>query len=56
MHVFVSVAEARVRLEAFRQHYNQERPHSSLGYRSPVEFKRDWVQAQASSDESNIPT
>jgi putative transposase len=56
MHVFVSVAEARVRLEAFRQHYNQERPHSSLGYRSPVEFKRDWVQAQASSEDSNIPT
>ncbi len=31
MHLFVSVAEARVRLEGFRQHYNTERPHSSLG-------------------------
>ena len=56
MHIFVSLAEARVRLEAFRQHYNQDRPHSSLGYRSPIEFKQDWVQAQASSDDSNIPT
>ncbi len=28
MHLFLSVREARVRLEAFRHHYNEERPHS----------------------------
>jgi putative transposase len=55
MYVFASVAEARVRLEGFRLHYNLERPHSSLGYRSPAEFKRDWVQAQATVADSNIP-
>ncbi len=49
-----SVAEARVRLEAYRQHYNTERPHSSLGYRSPAEFKRDWGQTQTEAEESNI--
>jgi len=30
-HWFLSVAEARERAEAWRNHYNAERPHSSLG-------------------------
>ena len=30
--------EAKVIIEAWRQHYNHERPHSSLQYRTPVEF------------------
>ncbi len=47
MQVFHSVAEARVQLEAFRRQYNEERPHSSLGYRTPAEFKRDWLQRQS---------
>ena len=29
--LFGSLIEARIRLEAFRQHYNTERPHSALG-------------------------
>lgn len=29
---------------------NEERPHSSLGYRTPAEFKRDWFKSQSSSD------
>jgi hypothetical protein len=44
-----------VRLESFRQHYNTERPHSSLGYRWPLEFKRAWEQAQAKADMSGLP-
>jgi putative transposase len=40
--VFVSVAEARVRVQAYRRHYNGERPHSSLGYQTPLEFKAGW--------------
>jgi len=36
--VFVSVAEARARLEAHRRWYNEERPHSSLKYRTPKRF------------------
>jgi putative transposase len=40
-HVFHSVAEARLVLEAYRRHYHEERPHSSLVYHTPVEFKRD---------------
>jgi putative transposase len=43
--VFHSVAEARVLVEAFRRHYNEERPHQSLGYLTPNEFKQRWLQS-----------
>lgn len=33
-----NVREARALFEAFRKEYNAERPHSSLGYRTPREF------------------
>jgi putative transposase len=45
--LFASVAEARVLCEAFRQEYNEERPHQSLGYLTPVEYKQKWLQAQS---------
>jgi len=35
---FGSLAEARVLLEDWREQYNQERPHSALGYKTPAEF------------------
>lgn len=35
---FRNVAEARVVIESWRWHYNEERPHSSLDYRTPNEF------------------
>jgi putative transposase len=31
-----SLAEARYLIERWRRHYNQIRPHSSLGYRPPT--------------------
>lgn len=34
--IFYSLEEARVLIEAWRHHYNQVRPHSSLGYRPPA--------------------
>jgi putative transposase len=49
MHAFHSVSEARVMLAAYRRQYNEERPHSSLGYRTPAEFKRNWREHQSSS-------
>jgi len=42
--LFRSVAEARVMLEGYRQEYNTERPHQSLGYLTPLEFKRQWEE------------
>jgi putative transposase len=49
MHVFHSVAEARIVLATYRRQYNEGRPHSSLGYRTPTEFKRDWIERQSPS-------
>lgn len=37
---FRNLREAGVLVASGRQHYNEERPHSSLGYRTPSEFYR----------------
>ena len=37
--VFYTLKEAQVILEQFRKEYNTERPHSSLKYLTPQEFK-----------------
>ncbi|MCH7652926.1 MAG: transposase, partial [Chloroflexi bacterium] len=31
------VREARVRIDAYMRFYNNERPHQSLGYRTPAQ-------------------
>ncbi|MDQ3180413.1 MAG: integrase core domain-containing protein [Acidobacteriota bacterium] len=36
---FSSVKEAQVVIENWRQFYNTERPHTSLGYLTPLQFK-----------------
>ena len=38
--VLLSVAEAQVLIEQWRQNYNHEHPHSRLGFKSPQEFVR----------------
>jgi putative transposase len=45
-HSFHTVTEARVVLTAYLREYNKERPHSSLGYRTPAEFKQEWLAQQ----------
>jgi putative transposase len=44
---FRSRAEAKVIIESWRQHYNEVRPHSSLGYLTPNAFAA--LQANAAS-------
>lgn len=34
--IFYSLKEVRLLIEQLRQHYNTQRPHSSLRYRPPV--------------------
>ena len=34
--IFYSLLEARLLINRWREHYNTERPHSSLGYRPPA--------------------
>ena len=43
---FQNLFEARRKIAAWRKEYNEERPHSSLGYRTPKEFA---VQARNQS-------
>jgi putative transposase len=38
---FGNLFEARWKIAAWRNEYNQQRPHSSLGYRTPEEFARE---------------
>ena len=35
---FQTIAEAKQRIENWREEYNRERPHSSLGYLTPIEY------------------
>jgi putative transposase len=37
-HWFLSLADARAKIEAWRRHYNESRPHTSLGWKTPEEF------------------
>ena len=37
-HWFLSLADARAKIEAWRRHYNESRPHTSLGWMTPKEF------------------
>ena len=46
---FTSLAEARHLAETWRKEYNQIRPHSSLGYRTPAEFAATWVASGSAS-------
>jgi Integrase core domain len=46
---FFDLSSARERLECWRQDYNQLRPHSALGDRSPAQYARDWEQSSATS-------
>lgn len=39
---FNNLAEAKVVVESWRKHYNAERPHSSLEYRTPREFRSQY--------------
>ena len=35
-HWFMSLADAREKLETWRRHYNEDRPHSAIGYNVPI--------------------
>lgn len=46
MEIFGNWREAEVVAEKWGKFYNSERPHSSLGYQTPDEFKQDWERRQ----------
>jgi len=45
--LFRSMPHARVVLESWRRDYNTERPHSSLGWQTPLTFAAHWHGASA---------
>lgn len=45
--LFIDVDDAQVKAEKWRQYYNAERPHQSLGYKTPNEFERELIQTDA---------
>jgi transposase InsO family protein len=49
--LLLNLREARVVIEDFRRDYNEERPHSKLGYLSP----NQWIEKQSSSPDSARP-
>ena len=40
---FRNRAEAKVVIEQWRKHYNEQRPHSSLGYKTPAQFRAEQI-------------
>jgi putative transposase len=34
----LSLSDARSKIEAWRRHYNESRPHTSLGWLTPIEY------------------
>jgi putative transposase len=59
-HVFLSLAEARVTIAAWRDDYNHSRPHSSLGALTPSEFAQLKAQSlipppAAENNNSTLP-
>ena len=50
MEWFRNRREAAALIEGWRRHYNEVRPHSSLAYLTPAEFKRKIDAATAGSN------
>ena len=44
---FTSLSDARRKIEAWRQDYNEQRPHSSLNYLPPAKFARIATEMRA---------
>ena len=38
--LFLSLDDARVKCEAYRHEYNYDRPHSSIGNKTPIQFMK----------------
>lgn len=48
-HWFLSLSDAKLKLDSWRDDYNRNRPHSSIGYQSPEEFAKSCVLQEVKS-------
>jgi Integrase core domain len=53
---FANLFEARRKIAAWRKEYNEERPHSSLGYRTPAAFVREICGAEGCGKDGGFAT
>ena len=54
-HWFVTLQEAQLVIEAWRQEYNEERPHSTIGNMTPMEFiQNHHDRAQTAQDSTSL--
>ena len=51
--LFNTVADARRQVEAWRTEYNNDRPHSSLDWHSPMEFRNIFIE-HSTSQKTNL--
>lgn len=57
-HWFLSLADAQAKIGVWHRDYNENRPHSALGWATPAEFARHsgLQAATAVSEEPEVPT
>jgi len=55
-HWFMSLDDAKDKIEAWRRHYNESRPHSALDWNTPTEFARQTGLNRRLSDSKDLET
>lgn len=50
-YLFYSLAEVRAMSEEWRNDYNTERPHKSLGYLSPIKYAEQWYKSTTNTQQ-----
>jgi putative transposase len=51
---FVNLFDARRKVSAWKQGYNEQRPHSNLGYRTPAEFAKVFRSESYGKDADSV--
>lgn len=55
LHWFSSIEDAKIKIEAWRKDYNEQRPHSALGQETPRAFTAGW-QLSRTAEKAGILT
>ena len=54
---YQTVAEARVGINPYLEFYNRQRPHQSLGYRTPAEmYQNGQAEKQVAAQKAGLPS
>jgi putative transposase len=49
-HWFVSMEDAKEKIEAWRIDYNEHRPHTALGNQTPLEYAAQWELSRTAKE------